>query len=220
MVGTKLLNKYGRLCVIKVMPTKKVTSKNGITKTRRMALCKCDCNSTLLIDIDRLKSGNTKSCGCLRKEVMSRIKGTHRLSNTVEYSTWCKMKDRCYNENIKDYKWYGAVGIKVCRRWKHSFENFISDMGLRPSDKHSIERRNSKKSYTPENCYWATKDVQIRNTKQIIWVIYRGKKRRLIEVCEELGLNPAPIRHRFRQGVSAEFLFNPIRINKRGKINQ
>ena len=80
------------------------------------------------------------------------------------YWIWSKMRCRCENVNNPSYKYYGALGIAVCERWQ-SFENFLEDMNNRPSRKYSIERRDNKKGYEPENCYWATYCEQNRNRK-------------------------------------------------------
>lgn len=88
---------------------------------------------------------------------------THGKSETAENKAWRRMKTRCYNSNIPDYKYYGAKGVVVCERWRDSFENFLADMGERPSPKHSLDRIDSNGNYEPSNCRWATDYVQSRN---------------------------------------------------------
>lgn len=78
----------------------------------------------------------------------------HGLKGTAEYIVWEGMRARCSNPNHISYIYYGDKGIRVCERWD-SFENFLEDMGSRPSDKHIIERRDSAEGYCPENCYWS-----------------------------------------------------------------
>ena len=75
-----------------------------------------------------LKSNHTQSCGCLQKELASLANKTHGKRKHPLYGTWVKMKQRCYNPNNKDYKYYGARGIRVCTRWLDSFENFLFDI--------------------------------------------------------------------------------------------
>jgi hypothetical protein len=94
------------------------------------------------------------------------------MTNTREYSIWRNIKARCYSSKIKEYKWYGALGIKMCVRWKDSFENFIQDMGKCPP-KFSIERKDVRKGYTPANCRWASQKEQVRNTTRNI--SYKGE---------------------------------------------
>lgn len=173
----------------------------GRTKTGGVKwLCVCDCGEVRILPTSALTSGNTSSCGCNKKILTSIRKKTHGMSKTVEYSTWCKMKERCYNKKIRDFKWYGAKGIIVCKRWLNSFENFLKDMGPKPTQKHSIERKNSKKNYCPSNCVWDVQKEQVRNREGVIKVIYNGVERRLIEVCEEINANPSVVRHRIRKG--------------------
>lgn len=104
-----------------------------------------------------------KNCG----EKNPAYKHGHSTRNNTsnEYWIWSAMIQRCTNKNNKGYHNYGGRGIKVCDEWLNSFEQFISDMGLRPSRKHSIERVNNNKGYNPENCIWATKDIQQRNRR-------------------------------------------------------
>lgn|SRR5881394_668528 len=109
----------------------------------------------------------------------------HRQSNTVEYRIWCHMKDRCENASSRSYANYGARGIVVCDRWQQ-FENFIADMGLRPSPAHSIERKNNALGYSPENCMWATIWHQARNRRSNINVTLNGRTMCLKDWCVEL----------------------------------
>jgi len=86
-----------------------------------------------------------------------------RKPKTPEYRTWAGMKNRCYNTNNKDYAKYGAKGITVCARWFNSFSNFLKDMGEKPSLDYSIDRIKNNKSYSPDNCRWATIFQQNQN---------------------------------------------------------
>jgi hypothetical protein len=114
---------------------------------------------------------------------------THGLSKTPEYKIWKEMRRRCHTPTSSDYKYYGAKGIKVCQRWRKSFVNFIKDLGQRPSNLYSIERRNNQKGYTPSNCYWATRKEQGSNTCRNKIITYLGRTMTLSRWCDELGLN-------------------------------
>lgn len=145
--------RFGRLVVIE--KTDRRSGTNAIWK------CKCDCGKETFVSSGNLRSENTTSCGCLNKELVI-IHGQYQSS---EYYAWQHIKDRCYNLKNKRYKDYGGRGITVCDRWKDSFENFLADMGPKPSNKHSIDRIDNDGNYEPKNCKWSTATEQARNQR-------------------------------------------------------
>lgn len=91
----------------------------------------------------------------------------HGMKETPEYRTWNKIKNRCLNPNVPEYKWYGARGIKICDRWRDSFIAFYKDMGLKPFPKAEIDRINNDGNYESGNCRWTTHTINMRNSRVV-----------------------------------------------------
>lgn len=152
-------HKYTRLIVIEY---------HGKTKKgESLWRCKCTCKdeTEIIVTTGRLRSDNTKSCGCLQKEKAGEANKTHGISNTSTYSSWANMLTRCYNKNYHSYQHYGGRGIIVCEEWRKSFDNFLKDMGEKPSKSFTLDRVDPFGNYEPSNCRWATKAEQSRNRR-------------------------------------------------------
>lgn len=157
--------------------------------------CICDCGADKIATTVNLLSGSPSSCGC---EFHRKIHGYTVLADGEHplYRTWCKMKERCYNPRHDAYRFYGAIGITVCDRWRHDFVTFLADVGDRPTPKHSLDRIDGSKGYEPGNCRWATQTEQCRNRKDTRFVTYLGQKMSLAEAAERSGLPYSTIKNR------------------------
>lgn len=109
---------------------------------------------------------------------------------------------RCYSEKHEHYKFYGGRGIKVCRRWRLSFSAFLSDMGVKPTPRHRLERVNNGKGYSPSNCVWATHRDQCNNRRSNSFLTIDGKRRTIAEWSRESGINANRIYARLAEGWS------------------
>lgn len=108
----------------------------------------------------------------------------HRMSKTPEYRAWSNMLDRCYRVAHPQYEEYGGRGISVCSRWRNSFENFFSDIGVRPSTKHSLDRCENNGNYEPSNCRWATSIEQNNNTRGNHFIVFNGQKMSVLQAIK------------------------------------
>lgn len=181
--------------------------------------CQCSCGSSIKsIRGVRLRLGTTKSCGCLRSETTTLRKTSHGLTHLNEYSIWCKIKERCYNKNSHAYHHYGGRGVTVCDRWA-KFENFYSDMGPRPSAKHSIDRIDCNKNYEPENCRWATMTTQQRNRTNNAIYTHNGVTACLAELCELNGIKYQLAHQRLSNGASIDIALTLGRVPYRSCKN-
>lgn len=186
-------NRYGSLVTLKP---------SGINKYGHSTwLCQCDCGVQKDLGASKLKSHQVRSCGCRRYERKHGHTGTKFATPT--YVSWAKMVARCRPGNCNEAR-YSQRGISVCERWL-KFENFLADMGERPSSDHSIDRYpDNDGNYNPENCRWATRSEQARNTSITRNVIARGKKQCLSAWAEETGIPISTIRRRLAIGWGAE----------------
>jgi hypothetical protein len=127
----------------------------------------------------------------------------HGMFGTPEYSCWAAMKQRCFNPKSSVWHRYGGRGIKVCERWI-VFENFLSDMGPKPSLDHSIDRIDNDGDYEPRNCKWSTQKEQCDNRANSILVEFNGETKTMRQWSDKTGLGYRLIAKRIKSGWSPE----------------
>lgn len=192
-------SRFGRFTVLRELPVRRFPS----GKTKRMVECKCDCGATCSVQLGNLRSGSSISCGCYAADLARKAKYKIGGRSTPGYNSWIHMRKRCLDPESCRYAWYGARGITVCARWlgPRGFENFISDVGPRPSSKHSIDRYPNKNgNYEPGNVRWATHTQQMRNTRRSVEVTCDGVTRTVPEWAEITGIPANRIRSRLAMG--------------------
>lgn len=178
------------------------------TSDRQRGVFKCKCGNIFTTHLSEVKRGKAKSCGCVgRQKTRERsLKHGSALSGKVtpEYKAWISMKIRCHKPGSANYKNYGAKGIFVCERWLKSFDNFLEDMGRRPSDKHSIDRINVYGNYEPSNCRWATMKEQGNNRSNNNLFTYKGETKSITLWAERYNMSTTLIKIRMKQGLTFE----------------
>jgi hypothetical protein len=159
------------------------------------APCLCVCGTSIVAQQPALRSGNTTSCGCFRKEVTAARSITHGMSCTKVYRLWSDMVQRVTNPNTSNYSFYGGRGIKLEPRWV-LFDAFFSDMGDMPSADHSIERLDSNGDYNKDNCVWATTEEQNNNRRSSVRYPYLGQNYTVKELAVMAGTTEGAMLHR------------------------
>lgn len=185
--------KYGRATILRSI---------GHEKNFRIVECRCDCGKVFRVRFNGLQTGNTSSCGCLRidhalEQVYSRQTHGESRPETPEFRTWTAMKNRCLNPNADDYSKYGGRGITVCKRWRDSYQAFVTDMGRRPGPQYSIDRIDVDGNYEPGNCRWAKQEQQVNNRRNSL----KKDGLPLTAWCRLNGMNYQTAYGRYRKGL-------------------
>lgn len=166
--------RYGKLTVVS----------ESLDKARKSWLCRCECGIEKSIQENHLRSGSVVSCGC-KRAAQNR---THGRIGTPEYIAWQNMWGRCRNPGHPSYSNYGGRGITVANEWK-DFSVFLNHVGMRPSPKHSIDRLNNDKGYSPGNVAWRTPKEQIANRRNTMLLTVDGITKPLSIWCNETGMD-------------------------------
>ena len=203
-------DRFGRLTVIRLdhiqhnLPTKK-----GHSSNIEYYLCICDCGNTKIVRKPNLLYKRCRSCGCLESENRRRKKPTlikHGLSHLRLYHIWHGMKRRCYNPSDYGYKQYhDKLKITICKEWKNNIKNFI-EWALKNGyqDNLTIDRINTYKGYSPDNCRWVTSAEQMKNTTRTRLYTFNNKTQCLSDWCKEYKIHRNTIDYRLHNGWSIE----------------
>src|SRR3990167_4481698 len=197
--------RFGKLTVIERIGSRLVSAKT----TESLWRCHCDCGGERITPAGPLQYGRTTSCGCGRRDRSPRLRHGHAgnahkgIKPSSTYTIWRGMLVRCTKPKSQAFSQYGARGITVCEHW-HKFENFLADMGKRPSAKHSIDRIDGDGNYEPNNCRWATSIEQQTNRSVTRRIPYRRKVYSLAALARLAGCSEETLRFRIKTGWSIE----------------
>lgn len=180
--------KFGKLTVLQRL---RKNNKSGW-------ICLCECGNKVFSTTNRLLTGHSKSCGCLKRNTIIFDKTDKRI-----YNIWKKMKDRCFIKNSKSYCNYGGRGITICEEWKASFESF-RDWALNNgySCDLTLDRINVNGNYEPSNCRWATRRQQATNKRNCHYLNYNGETKTLTEWAEECGIPTNTLKSKLKKGLT------------------
>lgn len=194
--------RFGRLVVLK---------RHGSDRAKNATwLCRCDCGLEKVISGSYLRTGETKSCGCLHSERTRELMSSHGQSKTRLYKVWAGIKSRCYNCNADNYKYYGGSGITMCDNWKNSFQDFYKwsvENGYDPDAKPqecTIDRIDNSRAYCPENCRWVNHITQCNNQSSNKTFVHNGERLTMAETARKFGINYSTLRARILHGKSFE----------------
>lgn len=200
--------RFGKLIVI--CKEGSYISPSGYTEPKWR--CVCDCGKTAIIRGSSLRSGQCKSCGCLKLERIRKAQTKHGYADKERlYRIWDLMRCRCYNENNERYPLYGGRGIVICDEWNNYnvFRDWAISSGY--NDSLSIDRIDVNKGYSPENCRWATQKQQCNNKRTNHYITYKNITKSMSVWADEIGINYNTLRSRIRNGWEPEkAFFTPV----------
>ena len=184
--------KFGKLLVLE----KAITQNEKV-----MWKCLCDCGNIVIVKGVNLKNNRTKSCGCLKKELIVNRSTKHNQRHTKLYEVWKTMKQRCYNPNNKSFKNYGGRCISICEEWKNNFTAFYNwSMQNGYEENLSIDRINNNGNYEPSICRWTTRIVQQNNTRNNRYITINNETKTLSQWCSFYNIKYTTVASRLQKG--------------------
>ncbi len=176
----------------------------GLNKSRQIVFrCICQCGKEGRVTGMALRTGASKSCGCLAKEMSSARASTHGLNKHPLYGVWSLMMHRCYNPKNSAFPNYGARGIKVCERW-HDVSNFIADVTPTYIEGLTLDRKENDGDYCPDNTRWATRKQQASNRRSNVLFAHGGVTKTIFQWAEHFNIPPRTFWARLKRGWSFE----------------
>lgn len=177
----------------------RIVGKNARHQARGVYLCCCGAQFEALAY--NVSNGHTKSCGCLKPALCRRARQTHQEARpqSVEYRVWAGMKARCSNPKSNNFSRYGGRGIRVCQQWLDSYDQFLKDVGRRPTPAHSLDRLDNDGHYEPGNVRWATPAEQARNRRSNHVIEFNGRRQCLQAWADELAISQTTLIERLEK---------------------
>lgn len=175
--------------------------------------CVCDCGNTTVVATHKLVYGQTKSCGCYRKEKIAHNTNGMKHGVTFEngkmtklYRTWTCMRTRCRNRHSDHYPDYGGRGITICDEWNDfkKFHDWAMDNGYR--DGLTIDRIDVNGNYEPSNCRWATAYEQSINKRNTIKALYKGEEYPISVIAQMTGIKYQALYYHYKDGDLNEYI--------------
>lgn len=179
-------------------------------------LCRCDCGKEIHRRTNHINKQITKSCGCQNQRATVHGHTGKDSPTRLVMKVWRQLIARCIDPKHEHYDDYGGRGITVCQRWQDSFDAFLEDMGPRPTPKHSINRKDNDGPYAPDNCEWATRTTQARNTRKNVFLEAFGQRKTLSEWAVEYSIPVGTLRQRLLHGWDGELALTAAVDSRRG----
>jgi hypothetical protein len=142
----------------------------------RRWMCVCECGAQRIANQSNLRSGKTRSCGCLNHEPRNVTHGhaSDKHGRSSEYWTWWNTRAKCSRPSASGWESHGAKGVRVCSRWAR-FEDFLADMGPIPGPEFTLVRKDPDGDFTPSNCRWGVTEYSSKHGKM--------RRRRKVRAC-------------------------------------
>lgn len=187
----------------------------GKRGSQHMWLCECKCGRQQVVYRNNLVTGKSGRCVKCRGRNISAAKRGLPYAFPSEFRSWSSMKARCGNPKNIGWPNYGGRGIAVCQQWLNSFANFMANLGPKPNREYEIDRIDNNGNYTPDNCRWATRSEQARNTRHTCFITIDGQTRCLTAWCEYYKMNRKTVQDRISRGWHPKTAFEtPARFNR------